>query len=116
MNFRLFFMLAAVALTLDADVVVLRDGSSYTGQLQMETTGATIAFTGDNGVGFTFPIRDIQLLSFSERKHSHLRSGKTYTGHYSGQSTLHLAGAEGISYDFPVKDVASIVFLEVPRR
>ena len=109
-------MLVAAALTLAADVVVLRDGSSYTGELQTERRG-TIAFTGNDGVGFTIPIRDIQSLSFTANADIvTLRSGKTYTGHYTGQPAFHFAGAEGISYDLPVKDVASIVFSEAPHR
>jgi outer membrane lipoprotein SlyB len=111
-------MVAATALTLTADVVVLRDGSSYTGQLQTGTAGGgTVAFTGDNGVGFTFPIRDVQSLAFTANADTvTLRSGKSYRGHYNGQPALHLAGADGISYDFPIKDIASVVFSEVPHR
>jgi outer membrane lipoprotein SlyB len=110
-------MLAAGALALAADVVVLRDGSSYTGQLQTEASGGSIAFTGDNGVGFTFPIQDIQSLVFTANADIvTLRSGKTYTGHYNGQPAFHLAGAQGISYDFPVRDVSSIVLSGAPHR
>jgi outer membrane lipoprotein SlyB len=118
MTFRLVFMVAATALTLAADVVVLRDGSSYTGQLHTGTGGGgPIAFTGDNGVGFTFPIRDIQSLAFTANADTvTLRSGKSYSGHYNGQAALHLTGADSISYDFPIKDIASIVFSEVPHR
>jgi outer membrane lipoprotein SlyB len=70
-----------------------------------------VAFTGDNGVGFTFPTRDVRSLVFTPNADIvTLQNGKTYTGHYNGQPTFHFAGAEGISYDFPVRDVASIIF------
>lgn len=117
MTFRLLFTLAVSALTLAADVIVLQDGSSYTGQLQPATEGRTIAFTGSNGVGFTFPMRDLQSLSFTATATVvTLRSGKSYTGHLNSQSSLHFAGSEGISYDFPLKDVASIVFSSASPR
>ena len=117
MTLRLLLALAVTTFALEADVVVLRDGSSYTGQLQPDTSGRTIAFTGNDGVGFTFPIRDLQSLSFTASADViTLKSGKSYTGHYDSQSSLHFAGSEGISYDFPVKDVASIVFSTVSPR
>ena len=108
---KLLFSLLISALTLAADVVVLRDGSSYTGRLQPATQNPTISFSGSNGVGFTFPVPDVQSLSFTPNSDTiTLKSGKTYTGHYNGQSSLKFAGAEGITYDFPLKDIASIVF------
>jgi hypothetical protein len=117
MIFRLLFTVAATALALAADVIVLQDGSSYTGELQPDAQARTIAFTGSNGVGFTFPIRDLQSLSFTAGADVvTLRSGKSYTGHYNSQASLRFAGSEGISYDFPVKDVASIVFSAVSPR
>jgi hypothetical protein len=114
---KLLFSLLISALTLAADVVVLRDGSSYTGRLEPATNNRTISFSGSNGVGFTFPVPDVQSLSLTPNADTiTLKSGKTYTGHYNGQSSLKFAGAEGITYDFPVKDIASIIFTGVPSR
>jgi outer membrane lipoprotein SlyB len=109
MILRLLLSLAFASLSLFADVIVLQDGSSYTGHLR--TSAGTISFKGENGVGFTFPTRDVQSLAFTSAKDTiTLRSGRTYTGRYTGDATLGFSGAEGISYDFPIRDVASVVF------
>jgi outer membrane lipoprotein SlyB len=115
MPFRLLLTVIATTLTLAADVVVLHDGSSYTGHFKPGNQPPTIAFTGSDGVGFTFPLRDVQSLSLNASADTvSLRSGKTYTGHYSGSQSLQFAGAEGISYDFPRNDVSTIVFSASP--
>jgi hypothetical protein len=92
-----------------ADVVILNDGSSYSGQL--EGTGTKeIAFTGTNGVGYNFPVRDVQSVVFTGKVDTiTLRNGRTYSGQYKGASPLLFTGSEDISYQFPIKDVTSLV-------
>ena len=108
----LLFIFGAVA-ALRADVVVLHDGSSYTGQLSQEK----ITFKGNDGVDFTFPSRDLQSMVFTAAADTvTLASGKVYSGHYTGASDFNLAGADGVSYRFPMKDVASIVFTGSDHR
>jgi len=89
-----------------ADVVILKDGSSYSGQLSK----GKILFTGSNGVGFTFPSFDVRSLVFTPAADTiTLTSGRAYTGHYTGERELTLAGAEGVQYRFPVSDITSLV-------
>ncbi len=100
------------------DVVILHDGSSYSGHLSSLGSGASeIKFTGADGVGFTFPVADVQSLVFTPQSDSvTLRSGKTYSGHYFGDNRLHFLGSEGITYDFPVKDISSLVLTTSNRN
>jgi hypothetical protein len=97
-----------------ADVVILNDGSSYSGQL--DATGTKeIAFTGTNGVGYNFPVRDVQSVVFTGKVDTiTLRNGRTYSGQYKGASPLLFTGSEGISYQFPIKDVTSLVLTGSP--
>jgi hypothetical protein len=39
-----------------------------------------------------------------------LRSGKVYSGNYTGVSPIPFTDTQGVGYQFPVKDVASLVF------
>jgi hypothetical protein len=96
------------------DVVILNDGSSYSGQL--DATGTKeIAFTGTNGVGYNFPVRDVQSVVFTGKVDTiTLRNGRTYSGQYKGASPLLFTGSEGISYQFPIKDVTSLVLTGSP--
>ncbi len=100
--------LACIVLPSYADVVILNDGSSYSGQL--DNSGKAIAFTGTNGVGYHFPTRDVQSIVFTGKADTiTLRNGRTYSGQYQGASPLAFIGSEGISYQFPVKDISSLV-------
>ncbi|MGI8769921.1 MAG: hypothetical protein ACR2JE_00625 [Acidobacteriaceae bacterium] len=100
--------LACIVLPSYADVVILNDGSSYSGQL--DTGKKEIAFTGTNGVGYHFPVRDVQSVVFTGKVDTiTLRNGRTYSGQYNGASPLAFTGSEGISYQFPVKDISSLV-------
>ncbi|HLI64244.1 MAG TPA: hypothetical protein VKV05_12660 [Terriglobales bacterium] len=105
-------LLAALLLStfVFADTVILRDGSSYTGQLQ-GTANNEISFTDNAGVQFKFPIADVQTLVFTPTADTiTLRNGKMYSGHYTGTGPISFEGAEGISYRFPLSDIASVVF------
>ncbi len=102
----IFVVACYLAPPLAADVVILKDGSSYSGQLGKQN----IVFTGIDGVGFTFPSSDVQSLVFTPTADTiTLTSGKNYTGRYTGEKELTLAGAEGVQYRFPVSDIASLV-------
>jgi hypothetical protein len=116
MNLSFFAAVAFIFMVLPsyADVVILNDGSSYSGQL--DATGTKeIAFTGTNGVGYNFPVRDVQSVVFTGKVDTiTLRNGRTYSGQYKGASPLLFTGSEGISYQFPIKDVTSLVLTGSP--
>ncbi|MEO8727348.1 MAG: hypothetical protein ABI383_14635 [Acidobacteriaceae bacterium] len=99
--------LAFALLPASADVIVLNDGSSYSGHL---TDQAKITFSGKNGVGYTFPARDVQSLAFTPAGDTiTLRDGRTFSGHYTGAHEISFLGSEGVSYNFPVKDISTLV-------
>ena len=90
-----------------ADTIVLRDGSSYSGQYD----GAAVTFTDLQGIQYQFPLRDVQSLAFSSSSDAvTLRNGKSYSGHFTGANPLAFQGSEGIKYQFPTSDVDAIVF------
>jgi hypothetical protein len=88
----------------------LHDGSSYSGRL----TGIAdnvIRFADTSGVQYKFPEADVQTIVFTPMDDTvTLRSGKVYSGHYTGPTPISFRDAEGISYEFPLKDVESLVF------
>jgi len=92
-----------------ADVVVLRDGKSYSGTY----TGAAnskLSFKDNAGIQYTFPISDVQSLVFSNvGDHITLHSGQTYSGQLTGTTTLAFQGSNGVSYVFPISDVSSLI-------
>ncbi|HEX4020483.1 MAG TPA: hypothetical protein VHX63_05010 [Acidobacteriaceae bacterium] len=99
------FCLAAVG---RADTIIVRGGSSYSGQYE---GGATINFTDTHGIQYQFPRRDVQSLVLSSALDAvTLRDGKSYSGHFMGANPIAFAGAHGIHYEFPVDDVDSIIF------
>jgi hypothetical protein len=61
LTFGALLILCCVVAPLSADVVILHDGSSYSGRL----SSGKITFTGNDGVGFTFPQYDVQALVFT---------------------------------------------------
>lgn len=110
MKLLLSVFMACLCLTTVArgDTIVVRGGSSYSGQFQ---SGGTIHFTDTHGIQYQFPPRDVQSLVFSSSLDTvTLRNGKSYSGHFIGKNPIAFAGTEGIHYDFPIDDVDSIVF------
>ena len=107
-------LLTLSAAVVNADVVVLRDGKSYSGTYTGPTTGQ-LSFQDRQGIQYTFPLRDVQSLAFSDAGvHISLRNGQTYSGQLIGVATLALQGPNGVSYVFPVKAVSSLVLIGAP--
>jgi hypothetical protein len=92
------------------DTIILHDGASYSGQFGAPP-GRQITFTDAQGIQYQFPLRDVQSLVFtSSNDIVTLRSGKVYSGNYTGISPIPFTDNQGVGYQFPVKDVASLVF------
>jgi hypothetical protein len=90
-----------------ADTVVLRSGTSYLGRL----VAGTITFADDQGVKYEFPGQDVQSLVFGPSGDVvTLRSGKSYSGHFTGSDPVAFSDAQGIQYEFPVSDLDAIIF------
>jgi hypothetical protein len=90
-----------------ADTVVLRNGTSYLGQLQ----GGTITFADTQGVKYEFPEHDVQSLVFGPSGDVvTLRNGQNYSGHFTGSNPVAFTDAQGIQYQFPVSDLDAIIF------
>jgi hypothetical protein len=110
LRFSRLLMTIALAFTLPAwaDTIVLHGGNSYSGTA---TQSGGITFTGDDGVQYTFPRRDVLSVSFTAQGDVvSLRNGRSYHGRYTGANPIPFAGAGGIDYEFPVRDVAALVF------
>ena len=91
------------------DTVILHNGASYTGKFDVPVD-STITFTDAQGIQYNFPLRDVQSLVFtSSNDIVTLRSGKVYSGNYTGVSPIPFMDGQGVGYQFPVKDVASLV-------
>ena len=107
---RLVLLLHAFAAPLLADTVILQSGASYTGTFEGAKRNE-ISFTDNQGVQYTFPLSDVQSLVFTGSIDViSLRSGKVYSGQYTGSKVVAFTDNQGIGYVFPLKDVASIVF------
>jgi hypothetical protein len=107
---QLLLLLNVFAAPLLADTVILQSGASYTGTFEGARRNE-ITFTDNQGVQYTFPLSDVQSLVFtSSTDVISLRSGKVYSGQYTGGKVVAFTDNQGIGYVFPVKDVASIVF------
>jgi hypothetical protein len=66
------------------DTIILHDGASYAGQFG-GAPGGQITFTDAQGIQYNFPIRDVQSLVFTSTIDIvTLRSGKVYSGNYTG--------------------------------
>lgn len=101
--------LVCFAVSVPADTVILHDGSSYSGKFHGPEQN-TIKFTDTEGIAYTFPLSDVQTLVFTPTTDTvTLRTGKTYSGHYTSGQTLSFSDSHGIGYKFPLKDVASLV-------
>jgi hypothetical protein len=89
-----------------ADTIILKDGTSYVGECDLQT----VNFTDQQGVQYQFPIRDVQSLAFNETKDTvALRDGKSYSGHFTGATPLAFQDSQGIKYQFPTSDIDAIV-------
>jgi hypothetical protein len=104
---HLLFVSAILFLTslASADTVVLRNGTSYLGQLQ----GGAITFGDTQGAKYEFPEHDVQSLVFSPSGDVvTLRNGQSYSGHFTGSNPVSFTDAQGIQYQFPVSDLLNL--------
>ncbi len=91
------------------DTVILHNGTSYTGKFDV-AADSTITFTDGQGIQYNFPLRDVQSLVFAEGNDIvTLRSGKVYSGTYTGVNPIPFMDNQGVGYQFPSKDVESLV-------
>ena len=90
-----------------ADTIILRNGSSYTGD-----SGVRIVnFTDAQGIKYQFPVKDVRSLAFNTSNDTvALRGGKSYNGHFTGSDPVAFQDAQGIRYQFPVSDIDALVF------
>jgi hypothetical protein len=97
-----------------ADIIVLHDGVSYSGRFTPPASGK-ISFTDNQGIGYQFPVSDIQSLVFSNAADNiTLHNGKNYSGELKGQDTIYFEGSGGVDYQFPLRDVSSIILTGSP--
>jgi hypothetical protein len=114
MRMRVWSVLALTAVlgmawAASGDTIITRTGDSYSGQFLGAKSG-TIPFTDTSGIGYTFPLRDVQSLVFTPTNDTvTLRNGKVYSGKFTGDDPLVFKDNLGILYDFPRKDVESLV-------
>jgi hypothetical protein len=102
-----FSLLLAAACS--ADTIITRDGASYSGTFLGAKSGS-IGFTDTSGIGYTFPVGDVQSLVFTSANDTvTLRNGKLYSGKFTGGDPLAFKDNMGILYEFPRKDVESLV-------
>lgn len=101
-------LVCSASVVAHADVVVLHDGTSYSGRFA--PSGTTLSFTDDQGIHYDVPVADVQSLVFSNAAdHLTLHNGKTYTGQLNGTEMIAFEGSGGIDYQFPVRDVSSLI-------
>jgi hypothetical protein len=92
-----------------ADTIVTREGASYSGTFLGASNGM-IGFTDASGIGYSFPLRDVQSLVFTSANDTvTLRNGKVYSGKFTGTDPLAFKDDMGILYEFPRKDVETLV-------
>jgi hypothetical protein len=105
----LFCALFAIPAGAHADIIVLHDGTSYSGHYASPGNG-TLSFTDGEGIHYDLPIADVQSLVFSNTAdHITLHNGRTYSGHLNGADMLPFEGSGGIDYQFPTRDVSSLI-------
>jgi hypothetical protein len=105
----LALVLSCAALPVHADIIVLHDGTSYSGHYTPSGDGK-LAFTDNQGIHYDLPVGDVQSLVFSNAAdHLTLRNGKTYSGQLNGGDMISFQGSGGIDYQFPLRDVSSLV-------
>jgi hypothetical protein len=106
----LAFLFLRMVLPVSADTIVLHDGSSYAGQFT-GASGGTVTFVDNQGVQYRIPLAEVQSLVCTPAVDVlTLRTGKVYSGHYTGGNPIPFQDNSGIQYQFPMKDVASLVF------
>ena len=104
-------ILSSVAL---ADTIVLRDGTSYSGQYATPA-GNQVNFTDKLGIKYQFPLKDVQTLVFTNSADTiTLRDGKVYTGEFGGETALSFVDGQGVHYQFPLTDVESLILTGLP--
>jgi hypothetical protein len=92
-----------------ADIIILHDGVSYSGRFTPPANGK-LSFTDNQGIGYQFPVSDIQSLVFSNAADNiTLHNGRTYSGQLNGEDVISFEGSGGIDYQFPLRDVSSLV-------
>src|SRR3984957_19231426 len=105
----LALVLSCAALPTHADIIVLHDGTSYSGHYTPSGDGK-LAFTDNQGIHYDLPVGDVQSVVFSNAAdHLTLRNGKTYSGQLNGGDMISFQGSGGIDYQFPLRDVSSLV-------
>ena len=106
---RLIVIILVLSVAAAADTVITRAGASYSGQFLGASNG-NLTFTDASGIGYTFPLRDVQSLVFTDTNDTvTLRNGKVYSGKYTGSDPMAFKDNLGILYQFPRKDVESVV-------
>jgi len=107
--FRPLLLSLLLAAPLLADTIILQSGASYTGSFE-NVNGNEITFMDNQDVQYRFPLSDVQSLVFTGSTDIvTLRSGKVYSGKYTGGNTISFTDNQGVGYVFPVRDVASLV-------
>ena len=107
----LALLLAMVAVA-SADTIITREGASYSGRF-LGAKEAMISFTDTSGIGYTFPVSDVQSLVFTATNDTvTLRNGKVYSGKFNGADPLPFKDNMGILYEFPRRDVESLILSE----
>src|ERR1700677_4634253 len=97
----LFFALLSATVPARADIIILHDGVSYSGRFTPPANGK-LSFTDNQGIGYQFPVSDIQSLVFSNAADNiTLHNGKTYSGQLNGEDVISFEGSGGIDYQFP---------------
>ena len=97
-----------------ADTIVLRDGTSYSGQY-IAPAGNQVNFTDKMGIKYQFPLKDVQTLVFTNSADTiTLHDGKVYTGSFGGENSLSFADGQGVHYQFPLTDVESLILTGPP--
>src|ERR1700689_1604295 len=97
-----------------ADIIVLHDGVSYSGRFTPPASGK-LSFTDNQGIGYRFPVSDIQSVVFSNTADNvTLRNGKNYAGELNGVDVISFEGNGGINYSFPLRDVSSLIITGSP--
>ena len=110
----LLFALFSATVPAKADIIVLHDGVSYSGRFTPPANGK-LSFTDGQGIGYQFPVSDVQSLVFSiTADHVTLHNGRTYSGQLNGEDVIPFEGSGGIDYQFPLRDVSSIILSGSP--
>ena len=107
-------LLFSVSVAARADIVVLHDGTSYSGHFAPSGNG-TLSFTDNQGIHYDLPVADVQSLVFSNTAdHLTLRNGRNYSGQLNGMEMIPFEGSGGIDYQFPLRDVSSLILTGSP--